>query len=145
MTEVERTGGSSASWKIPGDAILSSIVFKLVVKMSLKLLKQDGEMACNDCMMDLSCGYCFADNEGAPISNSSCLPIGTDNPWVSGMGQCSEHSRGKGPMPWTINSEIYPLWCRSSAISVATFTNWTFNPLVSITFITLTENLTRYQ
>ncbi|XP_052781532.1 proton myo-inositol cotransporter-like [Mya arenaria] len=130
---------------------------------------------CNDCMMDLSCGYCFVDNEDTAISNSSCLPTGTDNPWVSGMGQCSQQTLpvkltwaydycpspfswmpmvglvlylvtfapGMGPMPWTINSEIYPLWCRSSAISVATFTNWIFNLLVSITFITLTENLTR--
>ncbi|WAR26995.1 MYCT-like protein [Mya arenaria] len=49
-----------------------------------------------------------------------------------------------GPMPWTIISEIYPLWCRCSDISVATFTNWIFNPLVSITFITLTKKFTRF-
>lgn len=48
-----------------------------------------------------------------------------------------------GPMPWTINAEIYPLWARSTCNSIATSTNWFFNFLVSMTFLTLTEILTR--
>ncbi|KAK6175687.1 hypothetical protein SNE40_014088 [Patella caerulea] len=51
---------------------------------------------------------------------------------------------GMGPMPWTINSEIYPLWARSTGNSVSTFTNWVFNLAVSMSFISLTETLTRY-
>ncbi|CAL1527026.1 unnamed protein product [Lymnaea stagnalis] len=51
---------------------------------------------------------------------------------------------GMGPMPWTINSEIYPLWARSTGNSVSTFMNWAFNLAVSMSFITLTETLTRY-
>lgn len=50
---------------------------------------------------------------------------------------------GMGPMPWTINSEIYPMWARSSCNSVATSTNWMFNLLISMTFLTLTEVLTK--
>lgn len=46
-------------------------------------------------------------------------------------------------MPWTINSEIYPMWARSSCNSVATSVNWLFNLLISMTFLTLTHALTK--
>jgi len=46
-------------------------------------------------------------------------------------------------MPWTINSEIYPMWARSSCNSVATSVNWLFNLLISMTFLTLTNALTK--
>lgn len=51
---------------------------------------------------------------------------------------------GMGPMPWTINSEIYPLWARSTGNAYATATNWTCNLVISMTFLSLTEWITRY-
>lgn len=47
-------------------------------------------------------------------------------------------------MPWTINSEIYPIWARSTGNACATFTNWAFNLAVSMSFLSLTEALTKY-
>jgi len=46
-------------------------------------------------------------------------------------------------MPWTVNSEIYPMWARSTGNSAATFTNWIFNLAVSMSFLSLTEVLTK--
>ncbi|XP_037078823.1 proton myo-inositol cotransporter-like [Pollicipes pollicipes] len=50
---------------------------------------------------------------------------------------------GLGAMPWTITSEIFPLWARSTCISITTAVNWFFNLLVSLTFLTLTYAITR--
>uniref|UniRef100_A0A4W3IKD6 Solute carrier family 2 member 13b n=1 Tax=Callorhinchus milii TaxID=7868 RepID=A0A4W3IKD6_CALMI len=51
---------------------------------------------------------------------------------------------GMGPMPWTINSEIYPLWARSTGNACSAGVNWIFNVLVSVTFLHLAEYLTYY-
>ncbi len=48
---------------------------------------------------------------------------------------------GMGPLPWTLNSEIYPTWMRSMAISIATMMNWTCNLVVSLTFLTMADEL----
>lgn len=46
-------------------------------------------------------------------------------------------------MPWTINAEIYPMWARSTGNAVATSTNWIFNLIISLTFLTLSTAITR--
>ncbi|KAJ8374184.1 hypothetical protein SKAU_G00047640 [Synaphobranchus kaupii] len=51
---------------------------------------------------------------------------------------------GMGPMPWTVNSEIYPLWARSTGNACSAGVNWTFNVLVSVTFLHVAQFLTYY-
>ncbi len=48
---------------------------------------------------------------------------------------------GLGPIFWLLISEIYPLRVRGVAMSVATLTNWGFNLLVTVTFLTLEHSL----
>uniref|UniRef100_A0A673CEV4 Solute carrier family 2 member 13b n=2 Tax=Sphaeramia orbicularis TaxID=375764 RepID=A0A673CEV4_9TELE len=51
---------------------------------------------------------------------------------------------GMGPMPWTVNSEIYPLWARSTGNAASAGVNWIFNVLVSLTFLHMAEVLSYY-
>lgn len=45
-------------------------------------------------------------------------------------------------MPWTVNSEVYPLWARSTGNACSAGVNWIFNVLVSLTFLHVAEYLT---
>ncbi|XP_032895191.1 proton myo-inositol cotransporter isoform X1 [Amblyraja radiata] len=51
---------------------------------------------------------------------------------------------GMGSMPWTVNSEIYPMWARSTGNAMSSGVNWIFNVLVSLTFLHLAEYLSYY-
>lgn len=46
---------------------------------------------------------------------------------------------GMGPIPWILNSEIYPMKARSRCNSAAVGTNWTSNFIISVTFLSLTD------
>ncbi len=50
---------------------------------------------------------------------------------------------GLGPVFWLMISEIYPLAVRSKAMSVTTAVNWAANFLVSVTFLSLIEWISR--
>lgn len=127
---------------------------------------------CYSCIEDSDCGFCYTKNHG-DIINASCLPvISSYNTDHSKYGSCNttnsftwnyEHcpfslswlavlglilylawfAPGMGPMPWTINSEIYPQWARSFGNSSSATTNWICNLFVSMTFLNLTKVLTK--
>lgn len=46
---------------------------------------------------------------------------------------------GMGPMPWTINAELYPLSIRGFATGISTMTNWTSNLLISQFFLSVIQ------
>ena len=48
---------------------------------------------------------------------------------------------GLGPVFWLMISEIFPLEIRGPAMAVCTIANWTFNFIISFTFLTLTSTI----
>jgi sugar porter (SP) family MFS transporter len=50
---------------------------------------------------------------------------------------------GLGPVFWLMISEIFPLQMRGPAMAVCTMFNWGFNFMISYTFLTLTDVLTK--
>ncbi len=57
------------------------------------------------------------------------------------MVYIASFASGAGPLPWTINAEIYPTWARSTCISIATTVNWSSNLLISMSFLTMADGL----
>eukprot|EP00092_Neocalanus_flemingeri_P039778 GFUD01043318.1.p1 GENE.GFUD01043318.1~~GFUD01043318.1.p1 ORF type:complete len:517 (+),score=77.81 GFUD01043318.1:119-1669(+) len=125
--------------------------------------------SCSLCVQDGNCGYCEGPqksfcltingsySESGPCSmatqNSSYswypdyCPTTSVNSWTIIVGLAAyliSFAAGIAPVPWTMNSEIYPLWSRSFCTSVSTCTNWSFNLIIAMTFLFLTTGLTRY-
>ncbi|XP_076313507.1 proton myo-inositol cotransporter-like [Tachypleus tridentatus] len=121
---------------------------------------------CGYCFMDLSSGpangTCLvADPDKINVAlMGSCNSTSLPDPLTWAVNWCPSNytwviflslvlylfffAFGLGPMPWTINAEIYPLWARSTCYSTSTSMNWFFNMLISMSFLTFTEALTRY-
>ncbi|KAG5452278.1 Proton myo-inositol cotransporter [Clonorchis sinensis] len=66
--------------------------------------------------------------------------------WMTVLGlimYLASFASGMAPLPWTINSELYPTWARSTGVACSTGTNWITNVIVSLSFLSLTEAITR--
>jgi len=73
-------------------------------------------------------------------------PSGSTGPGLALLSMClylAGFAPGLGTLPWTVNSELHPSWCRAEAVSLATFTNWIINFLVSASFLSLVDLLGR--
>lgn len=69
----------------------------------------------------------------------SCRNFGSYLAFISIMMYLAFFSISLGPIPWTINSEIYPLHLRGVGNSASTFSNWLSNFIVAQSFLELVQ------
>ena len=128
---------------------------------------------CYECVLDAACGFCsaggacVAGNATAASNASACAAAGADPAGSAYHGRSCPKAAGAlnvggiwtlcatsfylaafqpgmGPMPWTINAEIYPLHARAMGVSTATTVNWVGNLVISLTFLDLTKAVSTY-
>ncbi|CAE1166002.1 SLC2A13 [Acanthosepion pharaonis] len=54
------------------------------------------------------------------------------------------YAPGMGPLPWTINAEIYPLWARSTGNALGSMTAWICNLIIAVSFLSFVELIRSY-
>ncbi|KAE8744293.1 hypothetical protein FOCC_FOCC009108 [Frankliniella occidentalis] len=119
---------------------------------------------CGFCMLGNGTGSCWPFDKDSELAlGGACMtPAGADlaagAEWA--VGYCpSDYSwvavaglviylfcfaPGMGPAPWVINSEVHPLWARDVSNSISTSTNWLFNLIVSLSFLSLVDEIEAY-
>lgn len=116
-----------------------------------------GTRTCATCLQE-GCGFCAA--QGNLMNAGTCLQSGSSTVctsqsrtwytdvcpgnfgWMSILGLALYiifFSPGMGPVPWTVNSEIYPLHYRGVCGGIAATSNWVSNLIVSESFLSLTD------
>uniref|UniRef100_A0A158QLI8 MFS domain-containing protein n=1 Tax=Haemonchus placei TaxID=6290 RepID=A0A158QLI8_HAEPC len=137
---------------------VSELHKKIVIDTESKKLSAN----CDFCVTDDNCGFCavkglktgtllFATKLTRALSGSkyqwdakTCETKYTVLPIIIMVLYLLSFSSGYGPLPWVVNAEFYPLWARSTCVSITTACNWTFNLIIALTYLSLGQAITKY-
>ncbi len=137
-TIVEFTGVNSSAGSILA-AVGVGVINVAFTVLALRLLDRAGRrtllmIGVSGMVISLfTLGAAFTGNSSSTFA--SVLAIGSLMVYVASF------AISLGPIFWLLNAEIYPLSVRSKAAGVGTMANWTFNFIVSLTFLLLIEAL----
>jgi len=139
-TIVEFTGVNSSAGSILA-AVGVGVINVGMTMLALRLLDRAGRrtlLMVGVSGMSISLfalGAAFIGGGGSTLSSVVAI--------VSLMAYVASFAISLGPIFWLLNAEIYPLGVRSKAAGVGTMANWTFNFIVSLTFLLLIDAVGR--
>jgi MFS transporter, SP family, galactose:H+ symporter len=139
-TIVEFTGVDSSAGSILAAVGVGAINVAMTV-VALRLLDRAGRrtllmIGVSGMVLSLfALGGAFVGGGGSTLDSVVAI--------VSLMVYVASFAISLGPIFWLLNAEIYPLSVRSKAAGLGTMANWTFNFIVSLTFLLLIEELGR--
>jgi MFS transporter, SP family, galactose:H+ symporter len=139
-TIVEFTGIDSSAGSILA-AVGVGVINVAMTVVALRLLDRAGRrtllmVGVSGMIVSLTAlGAAFVGGGGSTLSSVVAI--------VSLMTYVASFAISLGPIFWLLNAEIYPLSVRSKAAGLGTMANWTFNFIVSLTFLLLIEALGR--
>jgi sugar porter (SP) family MFS transporter len=139
-TIVEFTGVDSSAGSILA-AVGVGVINVAMTLVALRLLDRAGRrtllmVGVSGMVVSLfALGAAFIGGGGSTLSSVVAI--------ASLMAYVASFAISLGPIFWLLNAEIYPLSVRSKAAGIGTMANWTFNFIVSLTFLLLIEALGR--
>jgi MFS transporter, SP family, galactose:H+ symporter len=138
-TIVEYTGVNSSAGSILA-AVGVGVINVAMTIVALRLLDKLGRrpllmVGVSGMVVSLFCLGAAFQVSGGGSTAASIIAIGSLMVYVASF------AISLGPIFWLLNAEIYPLSVRSKAAGVGTMANWTFNFIVSLTFLLLIEAL----
>jgi sugar porter (SP) family MFS transporter len=139
-TIVEFTGVDSSAGSILA-AVGVGVINVAMTLVALRLLDRAGRrtllmVGVSGMVVSLfALGAAFLGGGGTTLSSIVAI--------ASLMAYVASFAISLGPIFWLLNAEIYPLGVRSKAAGIGTMANWTFNFIVSLTFLLLIEALGR--
>lgn len=140
-TIVEFTGVNSSAGSILA-AVGVGVINVLMTILALRLLDRAGRrtllfVGVSGMTISLFALGAAFEVSGGESTLASVIAIGSLMTYVASF------AISLGPIFWLLNAEIYPLSVRSKAAGIGTMANWTFNFIVSLTFLLLIEALGR--
>ncbi|CBY18349.1 unnamed protein product [Oikopleura dioica] len=131
------TDPSSAIWLAAltasvnfGATLIGLFSIERIGRRLLALVSVAGSAAC---LLMLSGGFYWNDSLFCPKTYASWMPL------LGMILYLFFFASGMGPVPWAVNSEIYPHSCREAGIALSTTVNWLSNCIISLTFLSLLE------
>lgn len=114
------------------NVLMTVVSIRLVDRLGRKPLLSAGLIGMTICLAGLALGFRF---EAAMGSHLKWLTVALLFVYIGSFAV------SLGPIAWLLIAEIYPLQIRGVAMSMATLSNWVFNFIISVSFLSLTDSL----